>query len=319
MSLRDLFGGLNEPVFIKDDSVAEKQLKFLKSLSPTPEIEREIKLVEAGIIGEKNLKFELENGHIPCYVLHDLYLEHEDQSAQIDYLIICHKCNYVIECKNLYGNIEIDSQGNFNRVYYYGNKYKKEGFYSPVTQNERHIALIKQIVKDRGMLQRLLVSDGEDNFWKSVVVLANPKTYLNNKYAPEKFKQKVIRADQLVNFIKTTEAASKEMASSDSEMKASAEFWLEKCKTNPVDYTARFKSEEPINKDSAITNEKPSDQAGVITPETSIGDSDSAAPICKRCGVPMVKRVAKRGKNAGSEFWGCPNYPRCRYIIPIEK
>ena len=54
-----------------------------------------------------------------------------------------------------------------------------------------------------------------------------------------------------------------------------------------------------------------------ITPEGNQESSRSSVPICKRCGVPMVKGVAKKGKNAGKEFWGCPNYPHCRYIIPI--
>lgn len=293
MGLKDFFSNLNGPVFIKEDNNAEKQLEYLQSLPSTPEIEKEIQFVKAGIAGEKNIRFELENGHIPCYVLHDLYLEHGDLSAQIDYLIICRKCNYVIECKNLYGNIEIDSQGNFSRVYQYGRQYKKEGLYSPVTQNQRHIALIKQIIRDKGLLQKLLFNTGEDEIWKSVIVLANPKTHLNNKHAPKEIKDKVIRADQLVNFIKNTESASKELSLSDSQMKAAAEKWLERSKPNPVDYTERFKPEETT----------PADQT----------------PICQRCGVPMVKRMARKGKNAGSEFWGCPNYPSCRNIVPIKK
>ena len=35
------------------------------------------------------------------------------------------------------------------------------------------------------------------------------------------------------------------------------------------------------------------------------------APKCPKCGKPMIKRVAKRGLNAGNEFWSCSNYPRC--------
>lgn len=41
--------------------------------------------------------------------------------------------NVFIECKNLYGNIEVDSQGNFTRTVSYGKYYKKEGIYSPIT------------------------------------------------------------------------------------------------------------------------------------------------------------------------------------------
>jgi hypothetical protein len=35
-------------------------------------------------------------------------------------------------------------------------------------------------------------------------------------------------------------------------------------------------------------------------------------PHCPVCNSLMVRRTAKRGANAGSEFWGCPSYPTCR-------
>lgn len=35
------------------------------------------------------------------------------------------------------------------------------------------------------------------------------------------------------------------------------------------------------------------------------------APICPRCGKPMIKRVAKKGINSGKEFWSCSGYPDC--------
>jgi restriction system protein len=38
----------------------------------------------------------------------------------------------------------------------------------------------------------------------------------------------------------------------------------------------------------------------------------STEPSCPTCNSPMVKRTAKRGKNVGSQFWGCPRYPKCR-------
>jgi restriction system protein len=37
-----------------------------------------------------------------------------------------------------------------------------------------------------------------------------------------------------------------------------------------------------------------------------------AAPACPVCSSPMVRRMAKRGANANSEFWGCTTYPKCR-------
>lgn len=41
------------------------------------------------------------------------------------------------------------------------------------------------------------------------------------------------------------------------------------------------------------------------------------APACPRCSSPMVKRTAKGGQNAGKEFWGCSNFPKCREIVAI--
>lgn len=39
-----------------------------------------------------------------------------------------------------------------------------------------------------------------------------------------------------------------------------------------------------------------------------------ASPLCPKCGVPMVKRVATNGTHKGDAFWGCVNYPRCREV-----
>lgn len=52
------------------------------------------------------------------------------------------------------------------------------------------------------------------------------------------------------------------------------------------------------------------------TNKTNIGAVGvSSAPVCPKCGAAMVKRAASRGANAGSEFWGCSRYPKCRGII----
>ena len=35
----------------------------------------------------------------------------------------------------------------------------------------------------------------------------------------------------------------------------------------------------------------------------------SNAPTCPHCGAPMVRRMTKKGHNAGLAFWGCSNWP----------
>lgn len=41
-------------------------------------------------------------------------------------------------------------------------------------------------------------------------------------------------------------------------------------------------------------------------------------PSCPSCGTKLVLRTAGRGKNLGGRFWGCRNYPRCRYIMQAK-
>lgn len=43
----------------------------------------------------------------------------------------------------------------------------------------------------------------------------------------------------------------------------------------------------------------------------------SASPFCPKCNNVMVKRTARQGANAGKEFWGCSQYPKCRSVVSI--
>lgn len=41
--------------------------------------------------------------------------------------------------------------------------------------------------------------------------------------------------------------------------------------------------------------------------------------LCPKCSSIMVKRLAKKGTNAGKEFWACNSYPKCKYIEAINE
>lgn len=44
----------------------------------------------------------------------------------------------------------------------------------------------------------------------------------------------------------------------------------------------------------------------------SVPAPGAAAPLCPVCASSMVRRTAKKGANADSQFWGCQKYPVCR-------
>ena len=45
---------------------------------------------------------------------------------------------------------------------------------------------------------------------------------------------------------------------------------------------------------------------------------EDAPPACPGCGLPMVLRTARRGRNAGGQFYGCSQYPRCKETLSLE-
>jgi hypothetical protein len=41
-------------------------------------------------------------------------------------------------------------------------------------------------------------------------------------------------------------------------------------------------------------------------------------PVCPKCGQPMLLRTTRTGDQAGRQFYGCSNYPKCRVTYPIN-
>lgn len=157
------------------------------------------------------------------------------------FLVITRHQIYVIECKNLIGNIEIDNTGAFKRSYQLYNKSIKEGIYSPITQNQRHLQVLKQVRKNSkgNILTKILFEKYFDENYQSIIVLANPKTYLYAKYAPKAVKEQVIRADQLISYIKQKDTLYKE-SSSDTHMLELAQFYLEQNQPERSDYAQKY-------------------------------------------------------------------------------
>ena len=55
--------------------------------------------------------------------------------------------------------------------------------------------------------------------------------------------------------------------------------------------------------------------AAKVVPQQVLSVQTQAAPACPKCGSTMILRTAKKGANAGGQFWGCPTYPACKVIV----
>lgn len=345
-----------EIIILKESNSAEEHLAKLEELLPRAtgkvkeNIQKEIILTKAGIDGEKKVLYELKNSNMDLVVLQDICIRAKDgREAQIDFVIVTSKLMILLECKNLVGNIEIVSKGNFSRTIQYGKRYWKEGIYSPITQNERHMEVLKECKSEEwNAVMGAMVRMSFSSFHKSLVVLANEKTYLNDRYAKKEVKEQVIRADQLIATIRRMNAESKLPKSTKKEMLGFGEKMLARDIGERKDYVARYsKLVEIVAEEEKEVNETSETlmDAGTAVQDTVDGE-EKAMPqieekplanysiseeeqrevpvttgkiICPVCGGELVLRTAHRGANTGKQFYGCSSFPRCRYILNIAE
>ena len=171
-------------------------------------------------------------------------------------------------------------------------------------------------LENRNLLTGMIVKKSFHSLNRSLVVLANPKTVLNDRYAKKEVKEKVIRADQLITTIKKIVAESRMPSLSKKEMKEFAESFLKKNQENRKNYIEKYEEltkEIELEKGNTSKVEELKDSS---TEESSLKETEMRL-ICPKCGKQLVLRTARRGANAGRQFYGCSNFPKCRFIMNI--
>ncbi|WP_409271347.1 NERD domain-containing protein [Neobacillus sp. SCS-31] len=194
---------IKEPIVCKDFNEREELFRRLEMLanSSDPTINskkatNDLKLFSIGQAGEKSVFFELKNSLLPILILHDVNIEYEDYSAQIDFVVITHKFILILEVKKLFGNVRVTEKGEFQRVITKGNRtVSTEGMYSPLNQAERQAAILEKYLKSQKLINNCPI--------RFAVTFANPKTILDiSKKAPAAVQTNVIRHDQIKTFLK---------------------------------------------------------------------------------------------------------------------
>ena len=69
---------------------------------------------------------------------------------------------------------------------------------------------------------------------------------------------------------------------------------------------------------SGSKNEAVSPEADVEVETTAQISPKESSPLCPKCEVPMVLRIASKGAHKGSSFYGCQNFPNCRNVLPVN-
>lgn len=99
-------------------------------------------------------------------------------------------------------------------------------------------------------------------------------------------------------------------------MKEIAESFLKRNQENRKNYIEKYEEltkEIELKKGNTSKVEELKDNS---TEESSLKETEMRL-ICSKCGKQLVLRTARRGANAGRQFYGCSNFPKCRFIMNI--
>ena len=185
----DFFSKFNKPIMYYKGKSNINNLDKLKVDEVTNGYR--INCLQKGMVGEERLNYNLINSDIPMYIMHDLVLTFNNKTAQIDFIIITKRSAYILESKNLSGNVDIEKDGTFTRRL---GRYKK-GIKNPLTQNIEHENLINEIFKK----ERIKIK------YESLVILTNDNTFLNFKKSDKDYKNLIIRNDKIIEVLKAKE------------------------------------------------------------------------------------------------------------------
>lgn len=132
-------------------------------------IEGEKARLQSGARAEKDAAFEIDfrlKDRPNWGVIHDLRLEHNGRTAQIDHLIFYPSWDfYVVETKGIHTKLKIETgQWCFLRNNHW------QGMANPLEQNARHIQVLKEVLRDFNWLPRTMGIPVMPRFINVVVV-----------------------------------------------------------------------------------------------------------------------------------------------------
>lgn len=139
------------------DTQLLEQLLATASNGQRKKIESELRNLRAGLKAEKDAAYLIDFHYkdSPTFaIIHDLRLEVEGRTAQIDHLVIHRTMHlFVLETKNFHAGLKITDDGEFLRWNDFKQTY--EGMPSPIAQNERHVVVVNALLKQLPMPTRL--------------------------------------------------------------------------------------------------------------------------------------------------------------------
>ena len=229
-----------------------------------------------GGLGEHLTKYIAQIDIPGIYVLHDVLIDgYNEHTSQIDLLLIGEKGIYVLEVK-MFPDAKIYGDGKKNQWHYYKGGHKYD-IYSPMRQNYNHIKYLKEFLKAFGDVPCF-----------SVIVLICENFKVSNINDDPDNPDTVVLSG-LLQLRKGLEVLAKGKPAVFSEEKQRAVYEYIK----EHQYEGKEKRLEHKERVKAVKEEK----------TTAVNNKQ-----CPYCKIPLVLRKGKYG-----EFYGCSNFPTCKY------
>lgn len=285
-------------------------------------------LKDIGRVGEYYIFDQLKNLNGYKKFLFNCYIPKSDaKTTEIDVIMLHETGIYVFESKNYSGWIF----GNAGDKYWtqtlrngrYG--YEKNKFYNPVFQNDNHIKWLKNFLSDYTDKPFISYIAFSDRCRLMDITLTNSEQFvMHRSQATDDVTDKVKKSaavlttqqiDDIFNRLYPLTQATEEQ------------------KTTHIEEINRMKSgEKPTvsvvvqtssdESNCVAENEAEESVAASVLSVNGIDEKELPTQekerICPNCGAKLIKRAATKGERKGKSFWGCENFPKCRYIENID-
>lgn len=245
-------------------------------------------------------------------ILRNVYVPKDNgETSEIDLLYITQKGIFVFESKNYSGWIFGDEKGQ-KWTMMLPNK-EKHSFYNPVKQNQTHIKWLRNYIGENIPLFSIIVFSERCELKKITIVRQDVKvikrdlTYAavrdiwdknEDRLSDEEVENLYIKLRNLTKVSKETK-----------------EKHIQNIKDKYGDSGKKSeRQEEPVKTPENVVLEPEKNIIKEVEAEEPNIEKAETDKICPRCGKKMVLRTAKKGENAGKQFWGCSGFPKCRYI-----
>ena len=258
--------------------------------------------------------------------LFNLYIpKGEDGTTEIDVLMISPKGLFVIESKNYSGWIfGSEHQPKWYQTLPQGRgKSHKEAFYNPIMQNKTHIKHLKAMLgesipmhsiitfSDRCTLKNVEIKSSDIHVINRNEVVGVVASIASSQ--PDILTASQIQEihDQLYPYTQTDDAV-KQKHIERIEQVIHSDPDESTVTAAPVSTLQQTPAEVPSVQETSAAIPTTQETPAEVT--DTLPEPKAVPPHCPKCGAELVLRTAKKGSNAGNQFYGCSNFPKCRYI-----